>query len=235
MTPVAAVIVVRSAATADAHVGRVRAAGSHAVRGDDGRSSSSLRRVLQGLLEQEAVELGLRQRIGALLLDRVLGRHHREAFGERVGLAVDGDVALLHRLQERGLGLGRRAVDLVGQQQLAEDRPARQREGRSLEVEEVGPDDVARHQVGRELDAAVVQPERAGEALGEEGLGGAGRAFQQHVAARHQRGQHQIDGVGLADHRLADLRTYAVGEVLHVTDVHASSPVSIDRGARPAR
>ena len=75
------------------------------------------------------------------------------------------------------------------------------------------------------------QPERAGEALGEEGLGRARRALQQHVAAGHQRGQHQLDGVGLTDHRLADLAAHAVGEVLHVTDVHASSPVSIGRAA----
>jgi hypothetical protein len=37
--------------------------------------------------------------------------------------AADGrHLALLHRLQQRGLGLGRRAVDLVGQQQVGEDR-----------------------------------------------------------------------------------------------------------------
>ena len=101
-------------------------------------------------------------------------------------LAVDGDRALLHRLQQRRLGLGRGAVDLVGQQQLAEDRPARQREAAGLEVEQVGADDVARHQVGRELDAAEVQAEGAGEALGEEGLGRARRALQQDVAAGEQ-------------------------------------------------
>ena len=31
--------------------------------------------------------------------------------------------ALLHRLEQRGLRLRRRAVDLVGEQQLGEDRP----------------------------------------------------------------------------------------------------------------
>jgi K(+)-stimulated pyrophosphate-energized sodium pump len=36
---------------------------------------------------------------------------------------ADGHLALLHRLQQRGLGLGRRAVDFVGQQDVGEDRP----------------------------------------------------------------------------------------------------------------
>ena len=105
---------------------------------------------------------------------------------KRMGLAVDRHRALLHRLEQRRLGLGRGAVDLVGEQQFAEDRPAGQREGAGLEVEQVGADDVARHQVGRELDAAELEPQRAGETVGEQGLGGARRAFEQDVAAGEQ-------------------------------------------------
>ncbi len=70
------------------------------------------------MLEQEAVELRLGQRIGALMLDRVLRGDDHEPAAELMGLAVDGHIALLHRLQQGGLGLRRRAVDLVGQQQL---------------------------------------------------------------------------------------------------------------------
>ena len=40
-------------------------------------------------LEQEAVELGLRQRVGALVLDRVLGGDDDERVGQRPGLALD--------------------------------------------------------------------------------------------------------------------------------------------------
>ena len=45
-----------------------------------------------------------------------------------MGLAVDGHLALLHRLEQRRLGLGRRAVDLVGEQEVGEHRPLAQRE-----------------------------------------------------------------------------------------------------------
>jgi limonene-1,2-epoxide hydrolase len=41
---------------------------------------------------------------------------------EVVALAADGDLVLLHRLEQGGLGLGRRAVDLVGEDDVREDR-----------------------------------------------------------------------------------------------------------------
>ena len=47
-------------------------------------------RVADANLEQEAIELGFRQRIGALLLDRILGREDGEPFAERIADAVDG-------------------------------------------------------------------------------------------------------------------------------------------------
>jgi hypothetical protein len=69
----------------------------------------------------EAVALRLGEGVGALHLDRVLGRDHHERRLELVGRAVDGDLALLHALQQRGLGLGRGAVDLVADHDVGED------------------------------------------------------------------------------------------------------------------
>ena len=80
-------------------------------------------RVVDEDVEHEAVELGLGQRIGAFLLDRVLRGQHEERLGQRVPLAADRDLVLLHRLQQGGLRLGRRAVDFVGQDHVGEDRP----------------------------------------------------------------------------------------------------------------
>ena len=80
-------------------------------------------------LHQEAVELGLGQRIGAFLLQRVLGREHVERNRQVVTRAGDRDVTLLHRLQQRRLGARAGAVDLVGHQQLCEDRPFQEAEG----------------------------------------------------------------------------------------------------------
>ena len=67
------------------------------------------RRVADRDPHREAVELGLGQRVGALVLDRVLRRHDHEGRRELVGDAVDRDLALLHALEQRRLGLRRRS------------------------------------------------------------------------------------------------------------------------------
>ena len=100
------------------------------------------RRIGHADVEHEPVELGLGQGVGPFLLDGVLGRQHEERVGQRVGPAAGGDVPLLHRLQQGGLGLGRGAVDLVGEDDVGEDRPGDERElaaaGLGIVLEDVG-------------------------------------------------------------------------------------------------
>ena len=80
-------------------------------------------------VEHEAVELGLGQRVGSLLLDRILRGQHEERFGQPAALASGRHLVLLHRLEQRGLGARRGAVDLVGQHQVGEDRAGLEAEG----------------------------------------------------------------------------------------------------------
>ena len=74
-------------------------------------------------LHQETVQLGLGQLVGTLLLYRVLRGDDGKHGAHRVGNAVDGNLALLHHLEQRGLGLGRRTVYLIGQHHVGEYRP----------------------------------------------------------------------------------------------------------------
>ena len=67
------------------------------------------------------------------------------------------DLALLHRLQQRRLGLRRRAVDLVGEQDVREHRPAPELELAGLRVVDERAGHVARHEVRGELHALGVQ------------------------------------------------------------------------------
>ena len=108
--------------------------------------------------QQEPVQLRLGQRERAFQLDRVLGRQHEEGVGQRPGRAVDGDLALLHRLQQRRLRARRGAVDLVDQQHVREDRAGDEAERAALQ--DAGARDVRGQQVGRALDAPEVEPER---------------------------------------------------------------------------
>ena len=121
-----------------------RTAGGRAERALDDGGLLGGARVADDDLHHEPVDLGLGQRVGALGLDRVLGRHDEERARDGVALAADRDLALLHDLEQRGLDLGRRAVDLVGEQEVAEHRAELGVEGAGRRAVDPGPDEVAR-------------------------------------------------------------------------------------------
>jgi hypothetical protein len=75
-------------------------------------------------VQQKTVELCLGQGIGALLFDGILRRHHQKQLGQGIGGGTDGDLSLRHGLQQRRLHLSRRAIDLVGQNQIMKQWPA---------------------------------------------------------------------------------------------------------------
>ena len=168
------------------------------------RTSSSCERYGHDDVEHEAIELRLGERVSAFELDRVLRREHEERLLERIGPAGRGDVILLHRFEQRGLGLRRRAVDLVGQDDLREDGALHEAEAAAALalVEDLGAGDVRRHQVGRELDALEVEIEDLGERLDQERLGEAGDAGDEAVAAGEQGEQDLLDDLVLSDDHL---------------------------------
>ena len=118
-----------------------------------------------------------------------------------------GDVVLLHRLEQRRLRLRRRAVDLVGEDDLREDRPGHepQHARAVLLVEHLGAGDVRRHQVGRELNPLEAEVEDRRERLDQQRLGQPGHAGDQAVAAREQRDEDLVDHLVLPDDDLAEL------------------------------
>ncbi|MNM87760.1 hypothetical protein D3C81_999490 [compost metagenome] len=159
-------------------------------------------RVVDQHLHQEAVHLRFRQRVGAFLLDGVLRRQHEEQLGHPVAVPGHGDLAFLHGLQQRRLDLGRGAVDLVGEDQVAE-----QRAGLEMDLlvavdllEDLGAGDVRGQQVGGELDAAHVGVQMPRQGLHGAGLGQAGEALQQQVTVRQQAEDDLPHHVALAEH-----------------------------------
>ncbi len=178
--------------------------------------------VLDDDVEHEAIELGLGQRIGALELDRILRREHEERTLERIGPAGGGDVVLLHRLEQRRLRLRRRAVDLVGEDDLREDRPLHEPQPARAPffVEDLGAGDVRRHQIRRELDPLEVEMQDVGERLDEERLGQTGHAGDQTMTAGEERNQHLLDHFVLADDDLAQLGENARAALRDFLDAH---------------
>ena len=125
--------------------------------------------------------------------------------GQGIGLVADGDLTLLHRLEQRALHLGRRAVDLVGEHEVREDGAELRGELALLLVVDDRADDVGGQEVRRELDAGELGADRVAERAHRQRLGEAGHALEQHVAAGEQTDEDALDHVRLADDDLADL------------------------------
>ncbi len=119
-----------------------------------------------------------------------------------------GHPVLLHRFQQCRLRLGRGPVDLVGQQDVGEY-------GSLLEFELAAPlgrfehdvraDQVGGHQVGGELDALELQPQRVRQGAHQQRLAQSGHSFEQDVAPGDQSRQRAVDDLIVADDDLGDL------------------------------
>ena len=165
-------------------------------------------RIIDQDLQQEPVELGLGQRIRPLILYGVFGGEYGEDRRERVTLAVDRRLPLLHRLEERGLGLRRRTVDLVREQDIREDRPLPQRELRRLHVEDVRSRDVRGHQVRRELNPREFGPKDLRQRLHRQGFRRARNSLQQRMPLRQHGDKDLLDHFVLPDDGLAKFVDY---------------------------
>ena len=172
-------------------------------------------------MDEEAVALGLGQRVGALVLDRVLGGEHEERVGQRVRLAVDGHLALLHRLQQRRLGLRRRAVDLVREHEAGEHRAGPEDELAAAQRHRAR--DVGGQHVRRELQAPELELERPRDRAREQGLRGPRDALEQHMAAERERAEDVLQRLVVADHDLAHLARHAGVQLLHGAMLLSSS------------
>ena len=107
--------------------------------------------------EEKSVQLCFRQRISTFLLDRVLRCKDHKRLGQFANLSAAGNRMLLHSLKHSGLSLGSSAVDFVSQNNLSEDGAALELElapaGRCIFHNDIGADDIRRHQIRCKLDA----------------------------------------------------------------------------------
>ena len=142
-------------------------------------------------LDEEAVELRLRQREDPLVLVGILRRDHDKRRRDPVRLPLHRDVALLHRLEQGGLRSRRRTVDLVREQDVRED-DARFEPPLTSNSDDAS-DDLRRRRVRRELHALERHSEDARHRGGQERLGGARRPLEQNVAAGKGGNQHHLD------------------------------------------
>ena len=129
--------------------------------------------------------------------------------------AVYGHMAFFHDLQQRRLRFAGRAVDLVGQQQIAHDRALDILEFLCFLVVQGKADHVRRHRVRGELDALIIEPQRLAEGERERRFSRAGYVFKQHMAAGQHGHQHFGDGVVFAKDNLSDFAPDLSDDLIH--------------------
>src|SRR5437763_10695046 len=153
---------------------------------------------------QEAVELRLRQWIGAVVLDRILRGDHEERLRQRLRFSVHTDLRLIHGLEERGLRPRRRAVDFVGKHDVRKNRSGTKFKFAIFRIVDAHAKHIAGQQIRSELNALKAAMKRFGESLRKGGLAHPGNVFDEQLAAREKRDERQLDGVFLAEEGARD-------------------------------
>lgn len=119
--------------------------------------------------------------------------------------AVDGDIVLLHGLEQAGLGAWRGAVDFIAEQDIGEDGPSAERKVVSILRIHRDAGDVGGKEVGRELDAFEVGRDGSCDGLSEQGFAEAWDVLEQHVTSGDE-GEHGMsDDLFLADEDFGDI------------------------------
>ncbi len=93
----------------------------------------------------------------------------------------------------------RRAIDLIGEDELGEERAGMKLKHLLGRMKDRHPDDVGRQQIAGELDALVIEPEHARQGLGQGRLAHARKILDEQMSARQQTGQRQTDLTWLAE------------------------------------
>ncbi len=155
-------------------------------------------RVADAQPHEEAIELRFGQRICAVVLDRVLRGDHHKGRGQRVGTTIDGDLALVHGFEQRGLRLGRGAVDFVGQKKIREDRTRLKFESLGMHVVNRDTQHIAGQHVAGELKPVKTAIHRARQRLRQCGFSNARHVFDEKVPSRQQADERKPHGFGLA-------------------------------------
>jgi hypothetical protein len=127
---------------------------------------------------------------------------------------ADRDLPLLHHLEQGRLHLRRRAVDLVGKQEVAEHRAELGVEAPLPRAVDARPDEIRGHEIRRELDPCERAAEHPGGRLDGEGLGEAGNTFDQQVALGQEADDHALEHVVLPRDHPPDLEQGLLEAVL---------------------
>jgi len=150
--------------------------------------------------------------------------------GQQMRVAVDGDLSLLHRLEERALRLGRRAIHFIGQEHLRKDwAPVKDKLPRGR-IENGITQDIGGQQVARELHASEFEAKNPGQRVRQRRLAHAGDVLDQQMSARQQTTEGHANSMVLAQKDRIE-----PGQHIIDRDAHACLPRKATRYSRTAK
>src|SRR6266487_6994251 len=138
-------------------------------------------------------------------LRRVLRRDDKERTVERARVALDGDLALAQRFEQRRLGARGGAVHLVGEHDVGEDWAGDELEGQVFLVEDARAGDVGGQEVRSALDPAKGAADRRRQGSSKHRLAGSGQVLEQYVPPGDETRQGEPDDLVLADDDVVDV------------------------------
>ena len=142
--------------------------------------------VAQGHGSQKAVELTLRQRIGAMVFEGIQRGNQEERLRQRIRRALHADLRLPHRFQKCGLGARRRPVQFISQDDVGEHGTSHKPQRAASAVIHHAAGDVGRQQVGRGLDPLEGPPDGSRHRAGQHCLAHSGHILQEQMTAGEQ-------------------------------------------------
>src|SRR5205823_7522020 len=136
---------------------------------------------------------------------RILCCDDKKWLRQFVSHAIDRDVPLLHRLEQRALRFGSGAIDFVDQYDLRKERATMKNEPLLIAIENGIAENVGREEIACELDALKGETKRTGERLRECRLANAGNVFNKQMTAGKQTRDRELYRLGFADDDLTYL------------------------------
>src|SRR5215813_339160 len=138
------------------------------------------------------------------MLNGVLRSQHNERFGKLVCFLFDGYVTFGHPFEQCGLRFWRRAVDLIGEDHVGEDRSRLERKQTLLLIEYFETQNVRGQKVRSKLDALKRAIEAPRERVSKRGLPDSGHIFDQQVSAGQKSHQRQLYDLAFAANNRLD-------------------------------
>ena len=132
--------------------------------------------------DHESLQLTVRKQLGAGGTGRILGGDHDEGVHRGISDAVYGDAVFLHDLKQSCLCPAGGAVDLIGEEDVAENGAGMQLRLSAVTLQRHEADDIAGQHIDGELHALGLQRHGGREGARHRGLAYAGDVLQQDVS-----------------------------------------------------